>query len=373
MESKMEFRHLVSFLAIADELHFGRAAARLHLAQPSLSQQLQRLERDLGVELVSRTSHEVKLTPAGRAFELEARRVLDQASRAVRAAREAASGRTGSISIGFNFPAGQRVLKPTLRRFNVDYPNIGTQLWEARSGPQLAALAEGKLDVALVFGGPPAAQLCSRRVMTVPLVAVVGGQHPWAHRRQVDFRELARQRCVLFRREQSPAMHDAILAAADRSGIRLTIDDEVDDSAATGIVVTIKDVVGFASAARAPIKGLAEVRLVDPVPTIGVYAVWRPDPQPVVGAFLNSLDAAGPFNEPFVTSAPVPPAPAGPATSAEAASGPAGPAGPAEPAGPARPPVAQTAPSASAASAAAVPPIPVSRRAPAGSGASAGR
>ncbi|MBX6357866.1 MAG: LysR family transcriptional regulator [Micromonosporaceae bacterium] len=298
----MELRYLVSFLAIAEELHFGRAAARLHLAQPSLSQQLQRLEREVGVELVSRTSHEVKLTPAGRAFEVEARRVLDQSRRAVRAAREAASGRAGTISIGFNFPAGQRVLQPTLVKLNADYPNISTNLWEARSGPQLMALSEGRLDVALVFAGPLAAQLRSQRVLTVPLVAVVGRGHPWAERRQVPFRELAQQCCVLFGREQSPAMHDAIVGAAERCGIRLNIADEVDDPGATGIVVATRQVVGFASAARAthlPPRGPVAVRLVDPVPTVGMYAVWRPDPQPVVGAFLSSLDAAGPFGDPI--------------------------------------------------------------------------
>ncbi|OHV28959.1 LysR family transcriptional regulator [Parafrankia soli] len=303
----MELRYLASFLAIAEELHFGRAAARLHLAQPSLSQQLQRLERDIGVELVSRSSHEVKLTAAGRAFETEARRLLDATRRAVTVAREAASGRTGMISIGFNYPAGQRVLQPTLLRLAAEYPGVSTTLWEARSGPQLSALAEGRLDVALVFAGPPSAQLRSQRVLTVPLVAVVSRRHPWAARSEVPFRELADQPCVLFRREQSPAMHDAILAAADRCGIALTVSDEVDDSGATGIVVTTKPVVGFASAARGahpPGHGLAAVRLVDPTPTVGMYAVWRPDPQPVVGAFLDCLEAAGPFTEPGPSAAP---------------------------------------------------------------------
>jgi DNA-binding transcriptional LysR family regulator len=300
MESRIELRYLTAFLAIAEELHFGRAAARLHMGQPSLSQQLQKLERAVGVELVRRASREVRLTPAGRVFEREARDLLEQAERAVQAAREAASGRTGSISIGFNFPAGQRVLEPTLRRLNADYPHLSTELWEARSGPQLAALAEGKLDVALAFAGPLTAALRSRRLLTVPLVAVVGGHHPWVHRSEVAFRELRDQRCVLFRHHESPAMHDAILAAADLSGIRLTIVDEIDDSGATGLVVTTRNVIGFASAARGavlPAPGMAAVRLVDPVPTVAVYALWRPDPQPAVGAFLRSLDGAGPFTD----------------------------------------------------------------------------
>ncbi len=107
-------------------------------------------------------------------------------------------------------------------------------------------------------------------------------------------------------------MHDAILAAAGRAGISLTVADEVDDSGATGIIVTTKSVVGFASSVRSgfvPGKGLAAVRLVEPVPTVGVQVVWHPDPPPVVEAFLRSLDNAGPFGEDAVPVPPVPPAP----------------------------------------------------------------
>jgi len=295
----MELRYLASFLAIAEELHFGRAAARLHLAQPSISQQLQRLEREVGVELVSRSSHEVRLTPAGRTFEVEARKLLEATRRAVTVAREAAAGRMGSINIGFNYPAGQRVLQPTLVRLASGYPGVSTSLWEARSGPQLAALADARLDVALVFAGPPTAQQRSRKVLTVPLVAVVSKRHPWANRHEVPFRELAEQPCVLFHREESPAMHDALVAAAYQCGISLSVTEEIADAGAAGIVITTRQVVGFASAERAahlPGSELTSVRLVDPVPTVALHAVWRPDPQPVVGAFLDCLKAAGPFS-----------------------------------------------------------------------------
>lgn len=297
MENRLELRYLTSFLAIAEELHFGRAAVRLHLAQPSLSQQLQRLERQVGVELVARSSREVKLTVAGHAFEVEARRLLEQADHAVGVAREAAAGRNGSLAIGFNFDAGQRVLTPTLRRLNIDFPHVATTLWEARSGALLTALAEGKIDIALSFAGPVVAPLRSHRLLTVPLALVLGRQHSWADRRQVPFRELAHQRVLLFHRECSPAMHDTILAAADRCGIALTVSDHVDDTGATAIIVATRPVVAFASSTRArvPAKGLVSVGLVDPEPMVGVYAVWRPDPQPTVAMFLRCLEAAAPF------------------------------------------------------------------------------
>src|SRR6185437_1262000 len=100
----MELRHITSFLVLAEELHFGRSAARLHISQPSLSLQLQQLERRLGAQLVARTSHSVRLTPAGEAFRKEAGPLLGQLDRAVEAARQAGPGATGHLRIGFNFP-----------------------------------------------------------------------------------------------------------------------------------------------------------------------------------------------------------------------------------------------------------------------------
>ncbi|MEU5695097.1 LysR family transcriptional regulator [Actinosynnema sp. NPDC020468] len=302
----MEFRHLQSFLAIADELHFGRAAARLHLTQPSLSQQLQRLERTLGVELVARTSHEVRLTQAGRAFETQARTIVTQVQKAAQTAREAAAGKTGTVNIGYNFLAGQHILPTTLAKMTTDYPDVTVGLWEKRTGPQLAELAAGTLDVALVYGRPVTSEFQYRRLLQVPMVAVVGQGHKWAGRPGVPFAELAHQACILFDREQCPAMYDAILSAAQRSGIALNVAYTVDDPSATAIVVSVKPLVGFASMSRGLSAGSAAlgvrpvvVQLYDPVPMIELYAVWRSDGHtPLVEAFLDCMDAARPFHAP---------------------------------------------------------------------------
>lgn len=184
----MDFRHLESFLAIADELHFGRAAARLHLTQPSLSQQLQRLERGLGVELVARTSHEVRLASAGHVFREQAKLIVAQVEKAAHSVREAAAGRAGTVNVGYNFPAGQHVLPAVLARMNVEYPDVTVALWEKRTGPQLAALADGALDVALVYGHPVSSRFRFRRLLRVPMVAVVGQGHEWAGRSAVPVR-----------------------------------------------------------------------------------------------------------------------------------------------------------------------------------------
>ncbi|MET0191433.1 MAG: LysR family transcriptional regulator, partial [Pseudonocardia sediminis] len=294
----MEFRYLVSFLAIADELHFGRAAARLNLAQPSLSQQLQRLERDVGVELVSRTSHEVRLTAAGEVFRIEAERIVGQAARAVDAAKAAAQGRSGTVNVGFNFPAGLTVLPPTLARLAADHPKVLVQLWERRSGPQIEALTQNELDVGFVYGRPMRAGLESRELMTLPVVAVVAPQHPWAQRESIAMSELGERPCVLFRREQSPAMYDAITQAGARAGISLKVAEEVDDPLATAVVVSARPLLGFCSAARAAragSQGLVSVPLTGPVPHLSLHVVWRSGSRtPVLDAFLESLIACGP-------------------------------------------------------------------------------
>ncbi|MFI6693813.1 LysR substrate-binding domain-containing protein [Streptomyces sp. NPDC050433] len=296
----MELRHLMSFLAIAEELHFGRAAARLHLAQPSLSQHLQRLERSIGVELVSRNSHEVRLTPAGVVFREEASDIVARVQRAGETARAAAAGRAGTVRVGYNFPAGQRVLPDTLATLAARYPAIDVEMREMRTGPQLTALTQDRIDVAMVYGKPTAARLCHRHLLRVPLVAVVGSRHRWAGRDRMAFGELAGESCILFDRAQSTAMYDVIFSAAERSGIQLTVAEEVDDPGATAILASIRPLVGFASESRGQLTGAAPggsrtavVRLYDPVPMVDLYAAWAVGGRAsLVDAFVDCLPAA---------------------------------------------------------------------------------
>lgn len=299
----MELRHLHSFLAISDELHFGRAAARLHLAQPSLSQQLQRLEQSIGVQLVARSSHEVGLTPAGEAFDAEARGILAHVERACEAARQAAAGRTGTIRVGYNYPAGQFVLPRVLARMHAELPEVVVAPREMRTGPQLEGLLDGSLDIGMIYGRPSDASLGSKRLLRLPLVALVGERHPWASLAQVPFAELAGQPCLLFRREHSPKMYDLLTRTAQSAGFSLDVVDRTDDPVATSINVSTRNVVGFCSAPRAAAvcSGATGIRpvalpLVDPVPVLELHAAWRVDLEStVVEEFLRCLQAAGPF------------------------------------------------------------------------------
>ena len=140
----------------------------------------------------------------------------------------------------------------------------------------------------------------------MPLVALVGERHPWASLGQVPFAELAAQQCLLFRREQSPAMYDLITHTAQAAGFSLDVVDQVEDPVATSIVVSTRNVVGFCSAARAAAvcasaTGIRPVALslVDPVPVLELYVAWRYEVEnALVEEFLRCLQAAGPFGLP---------------------------------------------------------------------------
>ena len=290
----MEFRHITSFLALADELHFGRAAEKLRISQPSLSQQLQKLERQVGVQLVARTSHSVRLTPAGEAFRRECRRLLAQADLAVEAARWAGSGATGHLRVGFNYPAGQRILAPTLTLLRHRHPEVQTSLVPRATRAQLADLREGRVDVALVYGSLDEVGLRQRPILTLPVVGVCSSGHPLATGAPVRWSELSHYRCVLPSQATSPAMYDAILAAARLNGIDFSGAEVFDDGDAAVVMVASQQIVIFASAARAEsvaVTGLSTLAFVDPVPQVTVHAVWRDrEPNPVVPLFLDIVE-----------------------------------------------------------------------------------
>ena len=148
--SQFELRQLRCFVAAAEELHFGRAAARMNMTQPPLSRQIQLLEHVLGVKLLDRTSRAVKLTPAGRVFLLEARRILRLTESAALATRRIASGEAGTIALGFTAASGYSFLPRLLLQRSSHAPNIDVVLKEMVSSEQMESLLTGRIDVGLL-------------------------------------------------------------------------------------------------------------------------------------------------------------------------------------------------------------------------------
>ena len=200
----MELRHLRYFVAVAEELNFRRAAARLNIAAPPLSVQINRLEEEIGADLFVREGRGVKLTPAGHVFLDHARKTLGDAARGVAAARQAANGEIGELSIGHNMPAGFRVFPNTVPAFKQAWPQVRLTFHHLTIGEQLEGLRREKLDVGVVWLPIQGDEFDVHELLVEPLVAVLPSDHPLADAPEISVRDLARDPLVLLSRASDP-------------------------------------------------------------------------------------------------------------------------------------------------------------------------
>ena len=213
----IDLRHLRYFVAVAQELHFGRAARRLHMSQPPLSQQIQYLERELGVKLLTRDSHSVRLTPAGSALLIEAPKLLTAMERLSMMVSGIGKGVHGPLRIGFVGPMGSAVTSRILRVIGDRHPGVIPELQELSSSLQIAAVRDGTLDVGLVWETTQS-RVAVPGVLRLSLYqdAVSIGMsrnHPLASNSTLTFEQIAKERFVQFRRNMNPEIHDAIISA----------------------------------------------------------------------------------------------------------------------------------------------------------------
>ena len=206
----MELRHLRSFVAVAEELHFSRAARRLHIEQPALSQQIRQLERELGATLFERTTRRVALTVPGRVLLDHARRVLGGVQRGVSDTRRAARGELGWMVIGFVDSAAYTLLPPILRELRRQAPDLALDLRELSTEAQLAGLLDD-IDVGIVRDAGSIDGLIITPLLTEPLVVAVPAAHPLAARPTLSLAELSTERFVSFPRDHVPHIHDRLV------------------------------------------------------------------------------------------------------------------------------------------------------------------
>jgi DNA-binding transcriptional LysR family regulator len=216
--SAFELRHLRYFVAVAEELHFGRAAKRLGIAQPPLSQQIRQLEHRLGVSLFSRTSRQVALTPAGEALLRGARRTLAEMGLAAAAARRAATGETDALRVGYTDSAALSVMPSAIRRFRSALPSVHLDLVEGSTAAQLDAVARDLIDLALVRGPVVQPAMRTEVVLREPFLVALPEHHPLGERETVELRALGAEPMVLFPRHLAPDFHDTISAMCRAAG-----------------------------------------------------------------------------------------------------------------------------------------------------------
>ena len=214
----MELRHLRYFVAVAETLHFGQAAAALHIAQPSLSHQIKLLEAELKTALLHRTKRRVELTDAGRLFVEEARDILARADRAAMIARRAGRATEGRLRVGVGYCMDQSRISEAVSTFNARHPAIRVELQTMAVPLQLDAIRGQTLDVGFVRPPITNSGLASERLMTEPLVAALSTNHRLAGKRSLPLSVLSEDSFILPPREIVPVYHDIVLKACREAG-----------------------------------------------------------------------------------------------------------------------------------------------------------
>jgi DNA-binding transcriptional LysR family regulator len=284
----VELRHLRYFIAVAEELNFSRAAERMHMAQPPLSAAIRQLERDLGVELFVRTTREVRLTDAGRAFLQGARRTLADAERAAEDARRAAAGELGHLRIAYSWSTRFETLPTLGRAFRASHPDVellAQEMWNARIPP---AFGSGSIDVALCLCPEIAAELKLAPIRAERVVALLPAAHPLADEEAIPLSALADEEFVVFPRDIAPRLHDAFMAIYRRAGFEPRVRSE---SFHTGWDLGILKEIPAAAVAPQTVAGglpdgIVAVALSEPTDSLETCLVWRADDtSPAVAAF----------------------------------------------------------------------------------------
>ena len=287
----MELRHLRYFVAVAEELNFTRAAARLHTSQPSLSQQIRQLEAQVGVPLLERSRHRVSLTNAGRIFLRDTRDILGRLDHAVRLAKQAADGRAGDLSVG-TFPAADVHILPALRPLMAaSLPHVRLVLHSKYAVDPEQGLRTGSLDAAFMRGPLDADGLDVIELRREEIVVVLPAHHALARRTRIPVQLLHDLPCITMERTLAPALYDAISALYRQAHIRMQAVSTADN--VLGHLQLVQEGLGFAllpDSVGSLLPPGVVVKPLDgkPLPTVSIVLARRAGtPSPLVRAFVE--------------------------------------------------------------------------------------
>jgi len=227
----IELRHLRYFLAIAEELHFGRAAERLHIAQPGLSQQMQALERELGVRLLERTSRHVELTLAGKTLYAEGRRALAMFEQAEALTQRAGHGEIGLLTIAATEAATYAVLPNLLREYRRRYPQVQLIVRQMLTPDQIEALRNGDIDVGVMRTPADVGEFATQMILRDQLGVLVPEKHALAARRQVPLKALRKQPLIISPASPRRSWANFVLKVCREAGFEPHIAQEATDGA----------------------------------------------------------------------------------------------------------------------------------------------
>lgn len=271
----MDLRHLRVFTTLAEELHFGRAARRLRVAQSAISQTLKALESEIHVTLLARTKRRVELTAAGEAFLVHARSALASVAAAAESARSIAAGSSGRVTLRFTTATALTYVPEAIARFRREAPNVHLDVGTASSIEQLELIRQRRCDFGFMTKARDVAPFASELVQRDPLVVLVPRKHRFATKKRIGFAELAPEELVFLRPTQEPFVHRQFLKRCAEAGFVPNIVLEVDQVDAMLAFVAagmgIACVRGFVE--RLSFKGVVAIPIA-PVAWAGVSVVW---------------------------------------------------------------------------------------------------
>jgi len=273
----MELRDLRYFVAVAQHGNFSRAAEQLAVSQPALSEQVRKLEDELGAALFQRTSRGATLTDAGEAFLPRARAVLAEADAAADSVRMVTSGVAGTLTLGFIDSAALALLPPLIRRFTERYPNVKLRLRELGTQQQLEALAGGAIDVGIVRGPVRGEGVSGRRLATEPLLIALPTNHPLARQSAIALADLRDEGFVTYPAERHAGLYDEMLRLCHAAGFEPRIVQEANEISTICAIVAagLGVAVVPSSATTIALQSVVYRELADPGAVLERWVVWR--------------------------------------------------------------------------------------------------
>lgn len=286
----MELRHLHYFIAVAEELHFSRAAQRLCISQPPLSQQIRDLENELGVKLFERTKRQVHLTEAGKVFLERSYLVLAQLEQAIEVTQRIGRGEVGQLAIGFVDSAMYTLLPEILKSFREQFPAVELRLQELTTQEQIQALYDKQMDVGIVRSAISEPGLSVECLLPESLVLALPETHPLSAQTQVSLSTLADESFILPPVKLGPVFHEQIIHLCQQGGFRPKVAQEaVQMQTIVGLVAAgLGIAIVPASMQNFHRSGVIYRPLQEQIPETGLYLAWRQhDSSPVLSAFLS--------------------------------------------------------------------------------------
>ena len=225
----MELRHLRYFVAVAEELSFRQAALRLNISQPPLSMQIKDLEEEIGVQLFDRTNRAIAMTPAGKSFLIDARRILSEARQAEITAKKVASGVVGRLMLGFMLSTAHKLLGNTVQKFKQRYPQVEISLLDLNNSAQIQALVEDRLDVAFTRALVTRPELENEVLLEEPMVMMVPSSDPLAKKKRLSWKDLEGKSIVTLHPDQALGYYDNFFLKCNEAKISVVTGQYAND------------------------------------------------------------------------------------------------------------------------------------------------